>query len=200
MNQADATALLAEMMVEWTTITPETAFADQVRWLMTAVEDRDGPSGSIRFGGGLRLSGHRPIYIHEHAARSRVDAVYLTFGKRLENGPSQAFVVLTREGKVICNTCDFWMPEDGRLQLVTRDRRCEHIGIEAGRLTVVGRPLAPEIDTGRKRAKAMLRNLQVTRRGKLRDQLFFEDCSVFAPIRAGLTPGMIAKIDGEQEW
>jgi hypothetical protein len=190
----DPKEFYAQRMIEWTTVLPATAFADEVRWRMTGA-DRNEPAAAIRFGGGSRLSDKRCFYISGNAARKGVDAVYLTFGTRLENGPSQAFVAMEVNGKRFSATCDLWQPERGPLQLVSRCRRRLHIAIGANGLTLVG-SCSPELyNAGRKRAKAMLRDLAVSRPGRLRDQHFFEDCSIFAPFRVELSPEMVSAMD-----
>lgn len=186
LNQIDIDALNARLLEHWTTMAPETAFADEIRWQMTAPEERGRPTGATRFGGGLRLSENRHTYIHSLAIKTGVDAVYCTFGKR--NVPSMAYIASTAGGRLVKASCDFWLPEHGQLRLLARNRRSSPIcfGLQASRLVPVDGPHEDQIDIGVRRARSFLNALQITRPGKLLDQHFFEDCSTLRLMREGI--------------
>lgn len=122
MNAADIEKLHGEIIARHNTVPPTTRFANQVRWLMAEPADRERSADHTRLGGGSRLSDNQRRCIAAEAARQDVDAVYLTFGKRIDNGPSQAYVVLNRPQGPIRRDCDFWIAEGGMLELVASDR------------------------------------------------------------------------------
>jgi len=181
MDAAEIEKLHAELLAAQNTVTPATRFADQLRWLMTGPADRELSADHTRFGGGSRLCANRRWFIADEAGKQDVDAVYLTFGKRKDNGPSQAYVVLNRPEGPIRRDCDFWIAEGGVLELIARDRSM-NFRLEAGRLVISQRCSDGQLKDGHNRARALLRG-EVSRPGVLRDQHFFEDCSLIPPLR-----------------
>lgn len=187
----DINEVMAIIELERNVIQHETAIADEVRWQMTAPNEREVSVEHTRFGGGRRPSTHRCWEIADAVIKERVDAAYLSFGKY---GPTCAWVAFTSSGRIERYDCQFWMSRCGRLYFITRERKhsfyrdARLIALEAGRLVMIGPPPAEELASGRKRAKAALRNLQVTRPGKLIDQHFFDDCSWFSTFRLETLP------------
>lgn len=71
-----------------------------------------------------------------------------------------AFVVHHTDRRVYVNDCDLWLGADGRVHFVTRDGHHDFISLENHRLVQTGRCPVGEYETGRKRAKAMLKAMQ----------------------------------------
>lgn len=190
MNRNDAEILRARIIADRTTVRQSTRYADEVRWLMTAPEDRDIPTDSLRFGAGRGLSESRQWHISVAAEKHGPSVVYLRLGKRTDNGPLDALVTLDQAHGLRQHVCDFWMGHSGQLELVSLAAPCATFQLSHGRIEQTGTVGAEEFAAGRKRAKALLRNLHVERPGVLRDQHFFDDCTIFGPPM--LDPSLIA--------
>jgi len=188
--------LHADILAEETTIRPQTRFADQIRWMMTAPEQRRTTSDHVhtRFGGGPRLSNSRLDWMVYRSRGANVSSVYLTFGKQPIPSQAQAFQRGARRYRP--ETCDFWMNDDGRVHLVTRDNHKTLLAIEHDHLEIVGHCASTEHDLGCKRAKAAFRSLAITCPGQLRDQHFFENCCLIGRANWGpdLTVEEVARL------
>lgn len=182
-DQIDTKALRADMMTQWTTVTRETAFADQIRWHMTAPEDRADAEHFTRFGGGRRLSAMDYFMVAQAALDQEVDAAYLEFGKRAI--PAKAVVFVATPDSTVQMACDLWMSIDGELKFIARPSNAL-IEVRKGVFSPSVRCTEPDAKAGIKRAKAFLQAMSVAQPGSLRDQHFFEDCTPYASFRQGM--------------
>lgn len=81
LNEAEKDALFADYLAVLNTLTPATAFAEEVRWRMMTDDDRHQVPTHLRFGGGRRLTAGRRRMVLDAAMKNRCDIAYLTFGK-----------------------------------------------------------------------------------------------------------------------
>ncbi|MES3044001.1 hypothetical protein [Sphingomonas faeni] len=188
-TEAEKDAIIADFITGLNTLTPETAYADEVRWRMMTDDDRAAPTELPHFGGGPRLSSNRCWMVREAAAREGVDAAYLTFGQRIERGPSMAYVTFHTPRRVRSTSCDFWVDESGTMHFVSRGERRDIISLETKRLVITGLCDEAQFDAGRRRARDMFKRMVTGRPGELRDQHFFENCSILQPVSAMMLSG-----------